>query len=82
MNSYPGCLSLAAVLALGVVAGASIPSVFVLDLAQKFVRQRASGEFVQQMAEPMVDMKAAVPKELAGSCAEAMPSALEAWRKE
>jgi hypothetical protein len=82
VNSYPGCLSLAAVLVLGVVAGASIPSVFVLDLAEKFLRQRASGEFVQQMAEPMADMKAMVPKVPATSCAEAKPSALEAWRME
>lgn len=82
MNSYPGCLSLAAVLVLGVVAGASIPSVFVLDLAQKFVRQRASDEFVQQMAKPTADMKAMAPKAPATSCAEAIPSAPGAWRKE
>ena len=64
------------------MAGASIPSVLVLDLAEKFVRQRASGEFVEQMAKPAADMKEAAPKELAGSCAEAIPLPVEAWRKE
>jgi hypothetical protein len=51
--------SFLALLLLGLVVGASLPSLFLVDFLEALLEKQASPEAVREMVKPMVDMKEA-----------------------
>ena len=74
--------SFLAILLLGLVVGASLPSLFLVDFLEALLEKQASPEAVREMVKPMVDMKEAVPMESVRSSLEAIQLPGAAWNKE
>lgn len=67
----------------GLALGAAVPLVLLLPLASQLrSAQLLLSEFGLLKEELKVDMTGLVQKEVAESCAEAIPLPVEAWRKE